>query len=61
MFEDPKAIRDEAAAKQKLIREINGIEEEKNQVGRYVLGMFGFVFFLAVILLGVVLLNPQER
>lgn len=56
-----KNLRAEQEAKEKLIREINRIEDEKNQVGRYVLAIFAFVFIMASILLAVVLLNPQAR
>ncbi len=45
----------------KLIREIDGIEEDKNKVGRYVLTVFAIVFIAAATLLVVVLLNPQGR
>ena len=56
-----KKIRDEQAAMNKLIREIDGIEEDKNKVGRYVLTVFAIVFIAAATLLVVVLLNPQGR
>ncbi len=46
---------------QKLIREIDGIEEDKNKVGRTVLTVFAIVFIAAATLLVVVLLNPQGR
>lgn len=46
-------------AKEKLIEEINSIEDEKNKVGRFVLAVFAFVFIMAAILLAVILLNPQ--
>ena len=54
-----KNLREEQSAKDKLIREINNIEDDKNKVGRYVLIIFLCVFTLASILLAVVLLNPQ--
>lgn len=50
-------LRDEQAAKDKLIREINNIEDEKNKVGRYVLAIFAFVFIAAATLLAVVILS----
>jgi len=50
-------LRDEKTAKDKLIREINGIEDEKNKVGRYVLAIFAFVFIAAATLLAVVILS----
>jgi hypothetical protein len=56
-----KNLREEQAAKEKLIQEINGIEDDKNKIGRFVLVLFAVVFTLASILLGVILLNPQER
>lgn len=56
-----KNLRDEQSAKDKLIREINRIEDEKNKVGRYVLAIFAFVFIAAATLLAVVLLNPQDH
>jgi high-affinity nickel permease len=56
-----KNLRDEQAAMKKLIHEINGIEEDKNKVGRYVLTMFAIVFIVAATLLAVVLLNPQDH
>jgi len=56
-----KKIRDEQAARDKLIREIDQIEDDKNKVGRYVLAIFAFVFILAATLLAVVLLNPQAH
>jgi hypothetical protein len=46
-------------AKQKLIKEINGIEDEKNKVGRYVLAVFAFVFIAASTLLAVVILSAN--
>ena len=56
-----KKISDEEAAKAKLIREIDSIDDDKNKIGRYVLIMFAVVFILAAILLAVILLNPQAR
>lgn len=53
-----KKIDGEQAALNKLIREIDQIEDDKNKVGRYVLAIFAFVFILAATLLAVVLLNP---
>jgi hypothetical protein len=52
-------LRDEQAAKDKLIREINNIEDEKNKVGRYVLAIFAFVFIAAATLLAVVILSAN--
>ena len=52
-------LRDEKAAKDKLIREINNIEDEKNKVGRYVLAIFAFVFIAAATLLAVVILSAN--
>lgn len=52
-----RKLRDEKTAKDKLIREINGIEDEKNKVGRYVLAIFAFVFIAAATLLAVVILS----
>lgn len=46
---------------QKLIREINGIEADKNKVGRRVLAVSAIVFLAAATLLVVVLLNAQGR
>lgn|GEM_PF-1078867 len=56
-----KNLRDEQVAKEKLIESINQIEDDKNKIGRFVLALFAVVFILASILLGVILLNPQER
>jgi len=56
-----KNLRDEQVAKKKLIESINQIEDDKNKIGRFVLALFAVVFILASILLGVILLNPQER
>lgn len=56
-----KNLRDEQAAKERLIRDINDIEDEKNKVGRYVLAIFAFVFILAATLLVVVLLGGQTK
>jgi hypothetical protein len=44
-------------AVRKLVDDINGIEAEKNKVGRYVLLVFGVVFLLAATLLGVLVLS----
>jgi hypothetical protein len=54
-----RKLRDEKAAKDKLIREINNIEDEKNKVGRYVLAIFAFVFIAAATLLAVVILSAN--
>lgn len=56
-----KNLRDEQAAKERLIRDINDIEDEKNKVGRYVLAIFAFVFILAATLLVVVLIGGQTK
>ncbi len=48
----------EADAVKKLVKQINGIDDDQNKVGRYVLGMFLAVFALAGTLLAVILLNP---
>jgi high-affinity nickel permease len=56
-----KNLKDEQLAKEKLIRQINQIEDDKNKVGRYVLTIFVCVFILAATLLAVVLLNPQAH
>ena len=53
-----KKLRDEQAAMQKLIRQINGIEADKNKVGRRVLAVSAIVFLAAATLLVVVLMNP---
>ncbi len=54
-------IKQEEIARKKLIREIDSIEDEKNRVGRYVLLVFALVFIAASILLGILILNPQDR
>ncbi|WP_031500287.1 hypothetical protein [Bryobacter aggregatus] len=54
-----KAPKTEQDAVQKLIRQIDGIDDEANQVGRYVLMVFAVVFTLAAGLLLVVILNPK--
>jgi hypothetical protein len=54
-----KNLRLEKLAKEKLIREINDIEDEKNKVGRYVLAVFAFVFIAASTLLAVVILSAN--
>ena len=46
---------------QKLIRQIDGIEADKNKVGRTVLTVSAIVFLAAATLLVVVLLNSQGR
>jgi hypothetical protein len=56
-----KNLKDEQLAKEKLIRQINQIDDDKNKVGRYVLIIFVCVFILAATLLAVVLLNPQAH
>ena len=56
-----KKLRDEEAAMKKLIGEINGIDDEKDKVGRYVLILFLVVFILAATLLVVVLLGRTGR
>ena len=56
-----KKLRDEQAAMQKLIRQIDGIEADKNKVGRTVLTVSAIVFLAAATLLVVVLLNAQGR
>jgi hypothetical protein len=54
-----KNLRLEKLAKEKLIREINEIDDEKNKVGRYVLAVFAFVFIAASTLLAVVILSAN--
>jgi hypothetical protein len=48
-----KKSKNEVEAMRKLIEEIDAIDDDKNQVGRYVLAAFAVVFILAAILLGV--------
>lgn len=55
-----KRSKSEHDAVKKLIEQINGIDDEKDKVGRYVFAIFFCVFALAAILLAVVILNPQR-
>jgi Fe-S-cluster formation regulator IscX/YfhJ len=48
-----KKSRTEHEAMQKLIQEIDNIEDDKNKVGRYVLAAFAIVFILAATLLAI--------
>lgn len=45
----------ESEAVEKLVKDINQIDEDKNKVGRIVLAIFAFVFLAASILLGVII------
>lgn len=45
----------ESEAVEKLVKDINQIDEDKNKVGRIVLAVFAFVFLMASILLGVLI------
>ncbi len=47
--------KNEEEAVQRLVKDINSIEADKNKVGRYVLAVFAVVFLLASILLGVII------
>jgi len=46
----------ESEAVEKLVKDINQIDEDKNKVGRIVLAVFAFVFLAASVLLGVLIM-----
>ncbi len=54
-----KGSKSEDDAVKKLIRQINGIDDEKDKVGRYVFAVFILVFLIAATILAVVILNPK--
>lgn len=45
----------ESEAVEKLVKDINQIDDDKNKVGRIVLAVFAVVFLIASILLGVLI------
>lgn len=47
--------RNESEAVEKLVKDINQIDADKNKVGRIVLAVFAGVFLMASILLGVLI------
>jgi len=49
--------KNESEAVEKLVKDINQIDEDKNKVGRIVLAVFAFVFLAASILLGVIIMG----
>jgi F0F1-type ATP synthase membrane subunit a len=51
----PRKPQNESEAVEKLVKDINQIDEDKNKVGRIVLAVFAFVFLAASILLGVLI------
>jgi len=54
-----KRSKSEDDAVKKLIRQIDGIDDEKDKVGRYVFAVFILVFLIAATILAVVVLNPK--
>jgi hypothetical protein len=52
-----KPVNPEREALSKLIRQINSIDDDKNQVGRIVLAVFAFVFLAAATLMTVLMLD----
>ncbi len=54
-----KGSKSEDDAVKRLIKQINGIDDEKDKVGRYVFAIFIFVFLIASTILAVVVLNPK--